>query len=232
QMMGTCRATSSSLRPERSAMSIRKDSVASARVKSLTPPLPSVLPRTATTCSAPKAPASSSRAASLTSSGARIPTLNAWTYIRDLPLVSRPEDCTSATASGGGRERGLGLRDQRQQPGRVEGHLADADAERRQRIVDGFGDHRGPGDRSAFADALGPEGVERRGRLRVADLDSGNLHRGWDQEVHEGRGEGLAASVIDDSLVEGATDPLGDTTADLPLDDHGIHHGPAVVLDH
>ena len=66
----------------------------------------------------------------------------------------------------------------------------------------------------------------------MADLDSGNLHRGWDQEVHEGRGEGLAASVIDDSLVEGATDPLGDTTADLPLDDHRIHHGPAVVLDH
>src|SRR5207248_1123635 len=44
--------------------------------------------------------------------------------------------------------------------------------------------------------------------------------------------EVLAASVIDDSLVEGATDPLGDTTADLPLDDHRIHHGPAVVLDH
>src|SRR2546430_11762797 len=59
QMMGTCRATSSSFRPERSAMSIWKDSVASARVKSLTPPLPSVLPRTATTCSARKAPASS-----------------------------------------------------------------------------------------------------------------------------------------------------------------------------
>src|SRR2546427_1185185 len=231
QMIGTCGATSSSFRPERSAMSMRKDSVASARVKSLTPPLPSVLPRTATTCSARKAPASSSRAASLMSSGARIPTLNAWRYIRDLLSVSGPERP--------GRRIVLGLSagpasrlDQRQQPGRVEGHLANADAERRQRIVDGFGDHRGPGDRSAFADAFGPERVERRGRLRVADLDGGNLHRGRDQEVHEGRGEWLAASVIDDSLVEGATDPLGDTTADLPLDDHRIHHGPAVVLDH
>src|SRR5207245_9560391 len=106
-------------------------------------------------------------------------------------------------------------RDQGQQPGRIKGHLTDADAERRQRIVDGFGDHRGPGDRSAFADAFGPEGVERRGRLRVADLDGGNLHRGRDQEVHEGRGEWVAASVIDDGLGEGATDPLGDSTEEL-----------------
>src|SRR5207245_10343983 len=115
------------------------------------------------------APAASSRAASLMSAGGRIPTLSAWTYIRDLLSVSGPERP--------GRRIVLGLSagpasrlDQRQQPGRVEGHLANADAERRQRIVDGFGDKRGPGGRSAFAAGFCPARVERRGRIRVVGI--------------------------------------------------------------
>src|SRR5207253_653211 len=68
--------------------------------------------------------------------------------------------------------------------------------------------------------------------LRVDDLDLGDLHRRRQQEVHEGRGEGLALVVIDDPLVERPADPLGDTPVNLPLDDARVHHGAAIMLDY
>src|SRR6059036_1456671 len=120
--------------------------------------------------------------------------------------------------------------DQPPEPIGVERHLTDPHPERRERIVDRLGDERRNGDGAGFPYPLDPERVERRRRLDVADLDLGDLERGRHQEVHEGRGERLAAVVVDDALVERAADALRDPAADLALDDRRVHERAAVVL--
>src|SRR5882724_9082571 len=120
---------------------------------------------------------------------------------------------------------------QSQQSVGIERHLAYAHPERRQRIVDGLGDERRHWNGAGLPHPFDPERVQRRWRLAVGDLDGRNLEGGWNQEVHEGRGERLAARVVNDALEERASDALRDAPADLTLDDRRVHQRAAVVLD-
>src|SRR5256712_10472304 len=108
----------------------------------------------ATTCSALNAPPSINAVAALTSSGARIPVLNAWQFMVDL---------LRSGVSVSGRRPPFG--EQSEHAARVERHLADAHAEGGERGVHRFCDQSGDRDRDRLAHSL------------VAEQDDGRLCR-------------------------------------------------------
>src|SRR5215471_12921496 len=85
---------------------------------------------------------------------------------------------------------------------RCEWHLVDADAERRQRILDGRGDRGGRDHPPTLAAVLG----ERRRRLDVSDLKPRHLLGGGQEVIHEAGGERLPVGVVRALLVEGHPD--------------------------
>jgi len=73
---------------------------------------------------------------------------------------------------------------------------------------------------AALARALGAEGVERRRRLQMEDLEARRRVGGGGQRVvHQRRGQALAAPVIDKLRVERIRDALDDGPVYLALDD-------------
>ncbi len=80
---------------------------------------------------------------------------------------------------------------------------------------------------AAFAGALDAERVERARRiLGHQHLDRRHLRRGRHQVVGEGRGERLAALVVDELLEQRAADPLRDAAAIWPSTSIGLTARP------
>ena len=95
-------------------------------------------------------------------------------------------------------------------------------------IGDRVRDRRRRANRSALAHPLDATGGHRRGRLEVTDLEQGQVVGPGKRVVHQGRGEQLAAVVVDDGLEERLTEALGDGAVDLSLDDHRVDHAPTI----
>src|SRR5687768_4783395 len=107
-----------------------------------------------------------------------------------------------------------------------DGKLGDVDAEG---VGGRIGQHGVGAQGPALPHAPHAEGVVG-GMFVVADDDVGDLGRRGHQVVHQGAGDEVAGFVVDEMLVEGAADPLGDGAGDLAVDDLGVQ-GPARVLD-
>ena len=72
-------------------------------------------------------------------------------------------------------------------------------------------------------------GISGDGVSRWPISGSGRSSALGQRVVHQRRGEELAAAVVDDAFEERLADALGHRAVDLPLDDHRIDHGPAVL---
>ena len=63
----------------------------------------------------------------------------------------------------------------------------------------------------------------------MADLERRHVRRARQRVVHQGAGHELARRVVDDLLVQGVADPVGDAAVDLPFDHQRVDHRAAVV---
>ena len=88
------------------------------------------------------------------------------------------------------------------------------------------------GNRTGFASALGAERIEGEGLALVGLIDEriGHILRAQEAVVEEGAGQQLpAVGVVDTGFLQRLTQPLSNTTMQLPFDDHRIDHGAGVV---
>ena len=101
-------------------------------------------------------------------------------------------------------------------------------AEVRHRVDDRV-DHRRRGrDRAGLADALDAERVRGRRVTVRSSSNEGISGRGHEVLGHR-PGDEVAGLVVQDLLVQGLGDPERDAAVHLPVDDHRVHHHPAVV---
>src|SRR6266446_7398730 len=105
--------------------------------------------------------------------------------------------------------------------------LRDLDAERVRDCID---DRRRCTDRPAFSYTAEVDRADRR-RLQMLNLDRRDLHRRWNQVVHERQCQELGVLIVDGVLVQHAANALSRSAAHLPFDHSRIDHRAAVLDD-
>ena len=96
--------------------------------------------------------------------------------------------------------------------------------------IDDGGLHRGrTADGAAFADALGAQRVEVRGRLHVDDFEAGQLGGRDERVVGQVGRDRVAVLVVADFLEQGLRSTLSDATVDLAFEQHRVQHAASVV---
>ena len=113
-----------------------------------------------------------------------------------------------------------------------QGHFQAGYAQGAQRVDDGVVDAHGGGDGAGLADALDAQGVVGRRRHRGKGLDVGHQMGPGQRVVQHRAGQQLAVIVVDRALPEGLARALDHAAVDLPLDNHWIDLGAAVVHRH
>src|SRR5947209_2679835 len=83
-----------------------------------------------------------------------------------------------------------------------------------------------------LTDALGPDGMMRRGCNRLIRLPGWCLHRGGDQVVHEVATQDVTILIESYLFIHRRCKSLGQTTMNLPLDHHRIDNRAAVIHRH
>src|SRR5712691_12361742 len=101
-----------------------------------------------------------------------------------------------------------------------------------QRIDNGIGNCLWRTHSRRFTDALGPDGMMRRGCHRLVGFPVWRLHGGGDQVVHEVAAQDVTILIERDLLVHRRRKPLGQTAMNLSLHHHGVDDCAAVVHRH
>src|SRR6266849_499334 len=144
--------------------------------------------------------------------------------------VSWPPSGELASALLIGRQ-GFFLEDSPHLPG-AERNIDMAYANVSQRIDNGISNRLWCANSGRLADALGPDGMVRRGRYRLVRLPVGRLHRGGEQVVLEVACQNVASLIKRDLLIHRWSQSLGQATVNLPLNDHWVDDGTTIIHGH